>query len=137
MIFALATDEMNLLVFPASQEATACCEGIDVEAGVWLFWNEDGLPLQPDFLTPNRDGRLSVVSGIYRLIPAPSGRTLAEILGDIRAMDPNPFFPTIAALQARIHSRNGHASGKSLRDQVFEPVSDVRQEGRIQAPREG
>jgi hypothetical protein len=33
--------------------------------------------------------------------------------------------------------RHGHAPGQSLRDPVFEPVSDVRQEGGIQAPLEG
>ena len=101
MIFALATDEKSLLVFPTAEEAIAHCEGIDVGAGVWLFWNEVGLPLQPEFLTPNRHGRFSVSSGIYRLLPTQSGNSLADILGGIRSMDPNPFFQSLAAV--RVH----------------------------------
>ncbi len=102
MIFALATDENSLLVFPAPENAIAYCEGIDVRAGVWLFWGENGLPLQPDFLTPNQYGRFSVANGIYRLLPTQSGGTLAEILGSIHSIGPNPFFPSLAALQEHL-----------------------------------
>ena len=102
MIFVLATDEKSLLVFPTAEEAIAHCEGIDVGAGVWLFWNEVGQPLQPEFLTPNRHGRFSVSSGIYRLLPMQSGNSLAEVLGDIRSMDPNPFFQTLATVKVHL-----------------------------------
>jgi hypothetical protein len=102
MIFTLTTDERSLLVFPTPEEAIAYCEGIDVEAGVWLFWNEDGLPLQPDFLTPNQHDRFSVSSGVYRLLPKQSGNSLAEMLGGIHYMDPNPFFLSLAAVKVHL-----------------------------------
>ena len=102
MIFALATDEQTLTIFRTSEKAIAYCEGIDVEEGIWLFWSEDGLPLHPDFLTPNQRGRFSVVNGVYRLLPAQSGGTLAEALDGIHSIDPNPFFPSLAALQTHL-----------------------------------
>ena len=102
MIFALATDEKALLVFPALEDAIAYCEGIDAEAGAWLFWSENGLPLQPDFLAPNQRGRFSVASGVYRLLPAQSGAPLVDLLSGVRSIEPNPFFPSHAAVQEHL-----------------------------------
>jgi hypothetical protein len=102
MIFALATDEKSLLVFPTPEEAIAYCEGIDVEAGVWLFWNENGLPLQPEFLAPNHHGRFSVSNGFYRLLETQSGNSLAEMLGGIHSMGPNRFFQSLSAVAVHL-----------------------------------
>jgi len=102
MIFVLATDEKTLLVFPALEDAIAYCEGIDVEAGAWLFWSENGLPLQAEFLAPNQRDGFSVASGVYRLLPAQSGAPLVDLLGGVRSMEPNPFFPSLATVQAHL-----------------------------------
>ncbi|MFN9707660.1 MAG: hypothetical protein ACK53K_04400 [Burkholderiales bacterium] len=40
MIFALSTDDKTLMVFASETEATAYAEGIDVEDGGWLFFDD-------------------------------------------------------------------------------------------------
>ncbi len=56
MIFVVETEERTLRVFQSDVEAVAHCEGLDVEAGVWLFWNDRGEPLEPHFSVPNQRG---------------------------------------------------------------------------------
>ena len=56
MIFAVATDERSLYAFASEEEAIAKCEGLDVEAAGWLFWDSAGNPLEAEFLTPNKRG---------------------------------------------------------------------------------
>ena len=99
MIFAVATDENALLVFANTGEAIAYCEGIDVEAGGWLFWDEGGAALNPEFLTANDRGRFVVGSGAYRLVPALGKPSLSEALARIRTMEANPHFASIAELR--------------------------------------
>jgi hypothetical protein len=77
-IFAFATDDKGLEVFLSKEEAIAYCEGIDVENGEWLFWDEYGASLEAKFSIPNKKGRFSVVSGKYDLVPFPQGLELAE-----------------------------------------------------------
>jgi hypothetical protein len=70
MIFAAETETRELLVFPSEEEATSYCEGLDVEAAIWLFWDEAGNPLEPEFSMPSKRGWFSVENGIYHLVPA-------------------------------------------------------------------
>ncbi|MBB4128356.1 hypothetical protein GGR77_003683 [Xanthomonas translucens] len=102
MIFALATDERTLMVFSTPDEAIAHCEGIDVEDGLWLFWAESGAALQPLFLTPNYRDSIVVGSGTYRLVLAQPLPGLAQTLGEISAMEANPFFSSLQAVQAHL-----------------------------------
>lgn len=83
-------------------EAIAYCEGIDVEDGGWLFWDECGAALKPEFLSANLRGRFTVRSGTYRLVAAPNQPSLAEALGGIRGMEANPHFASMAALRAHL-----------------------------------
>ena len=69
MIFAAATDERTLCAFSNEEEAVAACEAIDVEDGTWVFWSEDGTPLQPIFTVPNKRGLFTVGNGVYHLEP--------------------------------------------------------------------
>ncbi|NRF72489.1 hypothetical protein HLB44_36645 [Aquincola sp. S2] len=69
MIFVAETEERTLLVFPSEAAAVAACEGLDVEAGVWRFWSEDGAPLEPIFTAPNKPGLFTVGNGTYHLLP--------------------------------------------------------------------
>ena len=83
MVFALATDDGGLMAFPSAQEAEVHCEGIDVGDGVWLFFADDGSPLEARFERPNRRG-LFTVSGTYKLQRALSGRWLQERLAEVK-----------------------------------------------------
>ena len=86
MMFALRTDDGVLRVFPSAREAEAHCEGIDVEDGIWLFFADDGSPLEARFERPNRRGAFTV-SGTYKLQRALSGRWLQERLAQVKAVE--------------------------------------------------
>lgn len=102
MIFVAATDDRTLTVFAAAEEAVAHCEGVDVEDGSWLFWDEVGMALAPEFLASNHRGRLAVGSGTYHLIPAPHLPSLTQTLATLHAIEANPHFATLAALRAHL-----------------------------------
>ena len=76
--FALATDTGNLTAFPSIDEAEASCEGADVEKGLWLFFSEDGSPLEARFRRP--------ANGTYVLLRAISGLWLQERLEEVRSV---------------------------------------------------
>jgi len=94
MIFALETEERTLITFPSELEAISYCEGLDVEAAVWLFWNERGEPLEACFSIPNKRGFFTVQNGTYSLVPASQNHNadLIEALDEILSFDsPEPF----------------------------------------------
>ena len=70
MIFAIETEERSLMAFLSEAEAVAYCESLDVEAAVWLFWNDRGDPLEPRFSVPNKRGLFVVRNGVYSLVSA-------------------------------------------------------------------
>jgi len=94
MIFAVATDERTLVAFPNEVEAVAACEGLDVEAAEWLFWNDSGEPLEPLFSVPNERGLFVVTNGSYSLVPASPDHhaVLSEALDEVLNFEsPAPF----------------------------------------------
>lgn len=82
MIFAFSTDDRALRAFATEAEATAHAEGIDVENGVWLFFDRTGAALEAAFTHPNERSKLSIRSGKYHLRPAasPDVESLNQIL---------------------------------------------------------
>ena len=64
MIFAVETEERTLRAFLNEADAIAACEGLDVEATIWLFWSNDGTPLEPVFTVPNKRGLFTVKNGV-------------------------------------------------------------------------
>jgi hypothetical protein len=86
MIFVVETEERSLYAFPSEAEAIANCEGLDVEAAVWLFWDDSGKPLEPRFSVPNKRALFTAINGVYTLVPAlvdhhaPLVEALEEIL---------------------------------------------------------
>lgn len=62
--------ERTLVAFDSEAAAVAACEGLDVEAADWLFWEDLGNPLEPLFSVPNKRGLSVVQNGIYSLVPA-------------------------------------------------------------------
>jgi hypothetical protein len=94
MIFAVETEERSLIAFPSEAEAVAYCEGLDVEAAVWLFWNDRGEPLEPKFSVPNKRGLFVVRNGTYSLAPASLNHhaVLEEALDEVLNFEsPAPF----------------------------------------------
>jgi hypothetical protein len=108
IIFAAETEELSLHTFASEAEAAAHCEGLDVEAAVWLFWDSLGKPLTPIFSTPNKRGLFVVRNGIYRLLPAEPDHHahLAEMLEEFLAFEGNPPFNTFAGVQAHLNGLN-------------------------------
>jgi len=104
VIFAAEIEERCLLVFANEDEAIAKCEGIDVEAAIWLFWDADGGPLEPEFTVPNERRWFGVSNGRYRLIKASPEHhaDLAEALDEIGFMEPNPFFISLEEVRSRL-----------------------------------
>jgi hypothetical protein len=102
MIFALSTDDRTLQVFNAEAEAIGYAEGIDVEAGVWRFFDSCGAPLEAVFTKPNT-GRFLVASGKYYLRPA-AGVNLIECLGEVAAVEAPAPLNTISAVRERLAS---------------------------------
>ena len=86
MIFAADTDDRSLHVFPDALTAASYCEGSAVEATMWLFWDENGRPLQPEFDIPNKRGLFTTKNGVYHLVPVTSGQyaSLSEVLEGVR-----------------------------------------------------
>src|SRR3954471_1178391 len=78
MMFALATDDGGLMAFPSTDDAEAYCESADVENGVWLFFSDDGSPLEARFRRP--------ANGTYVLQRAVAGLWLQERLAQVRSV---------------------------------------------------
>nr|WP_295381957.1 hypothetical protein [Pseudoxanthomonas sp.] len=110
-MFAAETEECRLFVFASEADAIAQCEGLDVEAALWLFWTTDGTPLEPDFLIPNRRGLFRVANGSYRLVEASPDHhaDLAEALDMLLSMEPNPFFSSLEQVRAHVAGGGGPA----------------------------
>jgi hypothetical protein len=87
MVFALDTDDGGLLAFPATAEAVAHCKGIDVMDGFWLFFAEDGSPLEARFERVDQAGDSALNPGAYILQRAMSGLWLQERLAQIMRVE--------------------------------------------------
>jgi FkbM family methyltransferase len=113
MIFASETGEKTLYVFPSEAEAVAYCEGLDVETGVWSFWNDAGAPLEPEFIVPSKRGLFSVQNGTYRLVEAEFARRahLLEALEHFKLVEGMPPLDSLAAVER-------HLTGTSIAEQI-------------------
>jgi hypothetical protein len=87
MVFVLDTDDGGVLAFPAAAEAVAHCKGIDVKDGYWLFFDEDGSPLEARFERLNPAGDSVQFSDVYVLQRAMSGLWLQERLAKVMRME--------------------------------------------------
>jgi hypothetical protein len=87
LIFALDKDDGGVFAFPTPGEAAAHCKGIDVQDGYWLFFSDDGSPLEARFERVNPAGDLALDPGAYMLQRAMSGLWLQERLAQVRKME--------------------------------------------------
>jgi hypothetical protein len=114
MIFVLLTDENTLVVHDDEASAIRSCEGIDVEDGVCLFFDDAGQPFEPVFDEPNQRGRFMVVSGRYHLRQASesSRKTLLQLLPDVMNIEGPPTL-TIGEVERLLSARSTHSARKS------------------------
>lgn len=107
MIFVFTTDDETLEIFPDKQTATSSCEGIDVEDGLYLFWDDSGKPLTAEFTEPNQRGRFSVVSGKYKLVSCDESNSanLLDVLDDVQAVEGKSPLNTIEAIRSYLLQR--------------------------------
>ena len=105
MIFALATDDRGLMVFPDPTSAIDYCEGIDVEDGGWLFWGEQGEALDAVFSRPSERGRSWIRSGAYSLHPSANGKGLLESIDLVGYLVHNPHFASLDEVVAYLARR--------------------------------
>lgn len=107
MIFAAETEERSLHVFPDAETAASYCEGMAVEAMLWLFWDDDGAPMTPQFTTPNKRGLFTGQNGVYHLVRANDGRfdLLQEALKQVRQVIGEFPFNSVRAVQEYLGAR--------------------------------
>ena len=82
MVFALDRDNGELMAFSSPLDTDAQCKRVDVMDGFWLFFAEDGSPLEARFehLNPSDD---SLDPGAYSLERPMSGLWLQERLAQV------------------------------------------------------
>lgn len=106
MVFVLLTDENGLEVHQDELEAIRSCEGVDVEAGNCLFFDDAGQSLEPVFDTPNKRIGPLVSSGQYRLRLAEGGRaTLLDRLPKVANVYGSLSLRSIADITQYLTSR--------------------------------
>jgi hypothetical protein len=113
MVFVLLTDENTLEIHEDEPSAIRSCEGVDVEDGVCLFFDDSGQPLNPVFDTPNKRIGPFVSSGHYRLRLAEPGRAiLLELLPKVVNVEGPPLLRSVADVERLLTSRSsGTPSG--------------------------
>jgi len=113
MIFAAETEERSLHVFPDAETATAYCDGLDVEATLWRFWDDSGAPLEPRFTTPNKRGLFKAQTGVYHLVPVAGGnheflwvalQQIRQVIGEL------PFTDVRAVKEYLVRASGGRVS---------------------------
>lgn len=101
MIFAAETEERSLHVFSDADTAASYCEARAVGAGLWMFWDDNGTPLQAAFDIPNKHGVFTSRNGVYHLEPAAQAQhaNLADSLPEIVQVVGEPPLTTVEAVR--------------------------------------
>lgn len=105
MIFVLADDNI-LHVLDSESASLSTFEGIDVEGGIYKFFDKTGTPLKAEFMNLNQTGKIFgmlswVISGNYRLVAAESADLpwLSEILSSVSGLEKNRYFSSAEEVQ--------------------------------------
>ena len=83
MVFALDRDNGGLVALSSLVEADAHCKRIDVKDGFWLFFDEDGSPLEARFERVSQSEEAAAPPGAYTLHRPMSGLWLQERLAQV------------------------------------------------------
>lgn len=103
-------DDQTVTVLADLASVRLECEAVDVEDGVYRFFDDLGRPLVPRFITRVERGSLlfgavkTVGGGVFELEldPQDKGLSFAESLANAVAINPNSRFPTIADLASHV-----------------------------------
>lgn len=87
MIFALATKEGRLVAFASAADATSRCREAGAREALWLFFSDDGSPLEARFAPPTKGRKSKAASGSYILQRALSGLWLQERLAQVKQVE--------------------------------------------------
>jgi len=115
MIFALDIDDGALRTFPTATEVAAHCKAIDVKDGFWLFFDEDGSPLEARFERPEPVGDADLSVGNFDLQRAMAGLWLQERLSlvvTVGGNGPSTVDELVDSLQAE-RARRAARGGRS------------------------
>lgn len=108
------SEDRCVRVVESEAQAIQGCEGIDVQSGVWWFYDETGRPLVPVFDVPVTESRILglfkvIDSGKYHLEPGDSRHPLyvdplwVSLLEAV-TLEPNPHFASLEELKAALRS---------------------------------
>ena len=86
MMFALDKDSGELLVLSSPLDAPRHCKPIDVKDGYWLFFADDGSPLEAWFDDPAGPDDSAQAPGDFALERGISGLWLQERLDQVSAV---------------------------------------------------
>jgi hypothetical protein len=116
MIFAYATDERTLMVFPSESEAVSYCEGWDVSEGGWLFFAADGSPMEAVFFEPASKNGWVISHGFYslRINAEPEKTQLLALLPQVVAVEGEAPFNTVTAIEGLLTSRSTGMAASGL-----------------------
>ena len=87
MVFALDKDNGGLLALSSPLETDEHCKRIDVRDGFWLFFDEDGSPLEARFERVNQSEDSVDAPGAYTLERPMSGLWLQERLAQVMTVN--------------------------------------------------
>ena len=83
MVFALDRDDGRLLALSSAVDTDAHCKPIDIKDGFWLFFDDDGSPLEARFERAGRSDDSADPPGTYTLARPMSGLWLQERLAQV------------------------------------------------------
>lgn len=102
----VVVEDGTLELVESKHQATQYYEGIDVESGVFRFYDAAGRYLEPCFTTPNRSGRLFgilpwALSGKFDLLPSQAAPEddVWVCLAETNNLELNPWFNSVEEIR--------------------------------------
>lgn len=86
-VFALDKDDGKVLALPSLDDIALHCKGVDVRDGFWLFFADDGSPLEARFESTDIPANPAPLSHAFTLQRAMSGRWLQERIGQVKTVE--------------------------------------------------
>ena len=117
MIFVFL-DDQTLDIIEDFAEERGAYEGVDVEEGIYGFFDSEGNPLVPHFTVPNKKGKLLglipwVKSGRYELVkasPSAQPKSLQESWKRCAGLNPNRHFTTLEEVHDYLRGKGAIAN---------------------------